>query len=81
MKHLLLTLMITLQGCAMGIGSEPMTGYKLFTEPANDTPQFRLDHQACTAEVDNMWPNAKQEIVALIQYRRCLVNKGYRLLS
>jgi hypothetical protein len=81
MKILLLNLMIALQGCAVGIGSAPVTGYKFLTEPPNGTPQFRTDHQACMAEVETMWPNAGLENMTLIQYRRCLVNKGYRLLS
>lgn len=85
MKYLLHTLLFTLllamQGCAVGIHSEPLKGSMLVTEPANDTPQFRIDHQVCMAEVEKMWPNASQENVAVIQYRRCLLNKGYRLLS
>jgi len=70
-----------MQGCAVGIQSETVNGYKLLTEPPNDTPQFRIDHQACMAEVEKMWLNETQQNVGVTQYRRCLVNKGYRLLS
>lgn len=70
-----------MQGCAVGIQSETVNGNKLLTEPPNDNPQFRIDHQACMAEVEKMWPNETQQNVGVMQYRRCLVNKGYRLLS
>ncbi len=73
--------LIALQGCAVNSTSSQVPGYKPVTEPANDTPQFRLDQQACLNEVDKAWHQARQENAAVIQFRRCLMGKGYRLLS
>lgn len=81
MKHLILIFIATLQGCALNSGLDPVKGFNPFTAPANDTPQFRIDQQACMADVEQTWANAKQENVAWIQFRQCLVRKGYRLLS
>ncbi len=73
--------LIALQGCATPTTTSPVPGYMPVTDPANDTPQFRLDQQACLSEVDQAWGNARQDNAAVVQFRRCLVNKGYRLLS
>ena len=82
MKLLLATALITLQGCAMTVATSPVPGYSPLTVPANDTPQFRIDQQACIQAVDKAWGAAAQrDNVAVIQFRQCLVNKGYRLLS
>ena len=73
--------LIALQACAVNSPPSQAPGYKPVTQPANDTPQFRLDQQACWNEVDKAWPQARQENAAVIQFRRCLMGKGYRLLS
>jgi hypothetical protein len=81
MKYLILILIMTLQACAAVSGLNPGKGFTPVTSPANDTPQFRIDQQACLSEVNKVWALAQQENVAVIQFRQCLVNKGYRLLS
>ena len=73
--------LIALQACATSFTPSQVPGYIPVTQPANDTPQFRLDQQACWNEVDKAWPQGRQENVAVVQFRQCLVNKGYRLLS
>ena len=73
--------LIALQGCAVNSNHSQAPVYKPVTEPANDTPQFRIDQQACMNEVDKAWPQGRQDNAAVIQFRQCLVNKGYRLLS
>lgn len=81
MKLLFVTALITLQGCATTLTTSPVPGYSPLTDPANDTPQFRIDQQACIKEVDKAWgATAQMDNVAVIQFRQCLVNKGYRLL-
>ena len=81
MKIMFVAALIALQGCAVNSTSSQVPGYNPVTEPANDTPQFRMDQQACLNEVDKAWPQARQENAAVIQFRRCLMGKGYRLLS
>ena len=81
MKYHILILIMTLQACSAISGLNPGKGFTPVTVPANDTPQFRIDQQACMADVEQTWANAKQENVAWIQFRQCLVRKGYRLLS
>ena len=83
MKYLLTSALLALQGCALQTtsGFNEVPGFAPVTVPANDTPQFRLDQQACLSEVNKTWAHALQENAAVIQFRQCLVNKGYRLLS
>ena len=81
MKIMFVAALIALQGCAVNSPSSQVPGYNPVTEPANDTPQFRMDQQACWHEVEKAWPQAQQNNAAVIQFRQCLLNKGYRLLS
>ncbi len=81
MKYLILIMIAALQGCAVNTGLNQVKGFTPVTVPANDTPQFHIDQQACMAEVERTWANALQENAAVIQFRQCLVHKGYRLLS
>ena len=81
MKIMFVAALITLQGCVVTSTPSPAPGFTPVTFPANDTPQFRIDQQACLNEVDKAWPQSRQDNAAVIQFRQCLVNKGYRLLS
>ena len=80
MRALLPFTLIALQACAVNTASHA-PGYSPFTQPPNDTPQFRIDQQACLAEMNQAWSNASLENAALIQFRACLVRKGYLLLG
>jgi hypothetical protein len=80
-KYLITLLFLALQGCSIHMPLKQVPGLRPITQPANDTPQFQLDEQACLNEVDKIWPNARHENAAVIQFRQCLITKGYRLLS
>jgi hypothetical protein len=81
MRMMFVAALIALQACATPFTPSQVPGYIPVTQPANDTPQFRLDQQACLNEMDKAWPQARQDNAAVIQFRRCLMGKGYRLLS
>ncbi len=74
-------LFLALPGCSVNTVSNQVPGFHPFTKPANDTEQFRFDHQACMSEVNKKWPRALQENAAVIFYRQCLIDKGYLLLG
>lgn len=81
MKSLFLTLALVLQGCALHTPLNQVPGFNPVTVPDNQTEKFRQDHRHCMAETHRDWPNALQENAAVFQYRRCLIDKGYVLLS
>jgi len=81
MNYFIPVLALALQGCAINSAPSQVPGFHPITAPANDTPQFRIDRQACWTEVEKSWAQALHENAAVFQFRQCLITKGYRLLS